>query len=80
MTDWAEYPHRMVQKIAERQALEKRQIWLVTRRLGANQFVPDYVGAFFNEANARAHAARIVGGDYVIGLETMPVLDEPEDA
>lgn len=55
-------------------------VWIVTTQspnstgLGVKR-----VGAYFGEALARAHAAKMVGNGDLIGLETIDVLDLPPE-
>jgi hypothetical protein len=53
-------------------------LWVVYKHWPTNKI--ERVAAFFQEDNARAHAATLVGKDgATIGLETIPVHDEPEN-
>lgn len=52
-------------------------VWIVTTR--AQNSTPlgvKRVAAYFSEKLARAHAAKLVGGDDLIGLETINILDQ----
>jgi hypothetical protein len=56
------------------------KVWIVTTRShNSTALGVQRVAAYFSEKSAREHAAKLVGSNELIGLETIDVLDLPSN-